>query len=219
MQPDGFGARLINALARPDDTRTVALPPGSQGVPWRVKLLHALGRTATRPVISPYSSLVGVHLRDADLTGGDLTGVDLRGSDLYGARLRRARLRTADLSLAHLRGADLRGADLTDATLHGADLRQADLRSANLQNAQLDSAILREADLRDADIGGANLNGASLKDAQMMDMFWSEQTLWPSLEITESMRRRSRQQGGGRWRVVGSGTLVPESPPPVVPVA
>ena len=81
------------------------------------------------------SFAVKARLDYAHLKGAGLMGIDLR---------------EADLTRAVLWGADLRGADLTRADLWGADLQRTDLGGVNLTKAKLVGTKLTGADLTEA---------------------------------------------------------------------
>lgn len=88
-------------------------------------------------------SLVGLNLRECDLSGVNLEGADLAGADLQqtnlqGAHLARANLTAANLAKADLTGADLRRAKLYNANLHFACLRNVDLTDALLSPDSID---------------------------------------------------------------------------------
>lgn len=126
------------------------------------------------PDIRP--NLMGVTLKDFNLTG-----VNLANADLSSANLVRGNLTNANLSNAYLRQAifdriDLSGANLQDANLIEAYLGSANLSEADLEGAKLDSAYLVGANLRancrdasffGADLRDANLNGADLNNANL----------------------------------------------------
>jgi uncharacterized protein YjbI with pentapeptide repeats len=112
-------------------------------------------------------SLLGVHLRGADLNELDLIGADLSGADLTDADLSSASLNNTDLS-----GAALRSTNLSRAVLSGANLSDADLSDAVLNNA-----VLIEADLSRAKLNGANLSGANLSDAVLSNAVLTETDL------------------------------------------
>jgi hypothetical protein len=109
---------------------------------------------------------VGVSLRDClDLVGIDLRQADLSRSDLAGTCLAKARLDGAVLHLA-----DMRNAQLYEASLQNADLRQANLAGANLLLTVLEGADLTGAEVSDASLASAySLEGARMPDGSMYD--------------------------------------------------
>jgi len=132
------------------------------------------------PDIRP--NLMGLTLKDFNLTG-----VNLANADLFGATLVRGNLTNANLGNACLRqtifnpidlsGADLQDANLIEAYLGNANLSEADLEGANLDGvylvganltgARFHCANLSGADLRDANLSGADLNNANLSSADL----------------------------------------------------
>ena len=112
------------------------------------------------------ANLVGVHFREADLTGVTLAGANLQSADL------RAADRGNDGRAPDGREPDGRApanANLTDANLDlderglsGANLTGADLRSPSADRCGAAVRELYGCGLRDADLG-ANLGAAHLK--------------------------------------------------------
>jgi uncharacterized protein YjbI with pentapeptide repeats len=124
------------------------------------------------------AELLGMNLREVDLSRADLSRANLGASDLSGARLIMAKLGGSDLTEAHLSKADLSGADLggahlSDADLSGADLSGADLSGADLNGADLNGADLTGAKLSRADLSRArlraDLSGVDLSDANLSE--------------------------------------------------
>ena len=95
------------------------------------------------------ANLIGLDLRELDLSGLDFTEACMIGAtirDLSGSNLTRA-----DLSNANLVTANCENADFSGANLEGANLRGAILRGAIL-HCRLFDANLAFADLRNAKI-------------------------------------------------------------------
>lgn len=76
--------------------------------------------------------IIGVNLREAELSGMMLNDMDLIGADL----------READLSNAYLDNALLQSANLSNANLSDAVLLNTNLSGANLSDANLKGAVL-----------------------------------------------------------------------------
>ena len=83
------------------------------------------------------SSLRGVDMHGANLSGADLQASDLRRADFTGADLSGANLEDADLTEAKLVGADLTGATLKQSNLTGTDMTGATLVMSQLKAARL----------------------------------------------------------------------------------
>jgi uncharacterized protein YjbI with pentapeptide repeats len=130
--------------------------------------------------ISQAETLVGIQLRDRDLTDAYLVGKDLRKanlvwSDLRGTNLSSAtlteailvdvNLQKANLTRAHLNEARLSGADLRKARLFSTDFRHACFAAGELSGKRYEAADLRGARLAGADLAGANFAGADLRGA------------------------------------------------------
>lgn len=104
-------------------------------------------------------SLIGAHLRFANLTRADLSSANLSKANLRNAVLLGAWLVNADLTGATLTNADLRATLLINTTLRETLLIEADLSSALMLNAQLNGANLSGANLSDVQLDGADLRG------------------------------------------------------------
>ncbi|MCG5494811.1 pentapeptide repeat-containing protein [Ectothiorhodospira variabilis] len=129
---------LLLVMERPEpDVLADCLAPAEPGVNWS------------------YCRMVGMDLRDADLTGANLSNTDLLGARLEGAQLANADLSYADVRRARLDQADLQGARLTGAVLQEAVLIGANLTDADLSHADLRGARLDNADLTDTLLGRA----------------------------------------------------------------
>ncbi|HEX6051064.1 MAG TPA: pentapeptide repeat-containing protein, partial [Gemmatimonadaceae bacterium] len=120
----------------------------------------------------PYTGVVGIDFR-----GADLTRVTLKNSDLNGTTFANAILRRADLTRCNLSHADLTGAELNDACFMSANLAGARLAHASLVGASLTGVNLEGASLEGADLSLASLNGARLAGADFSGSLWSKTSL------------------------------------------
>jgi uncharacterized protein YjbI with pentapeptide repeats len=163
-----------------DRLRRVVTEPEEEMHPMAASLLHAL-RVGWKPDRPP-PCLKGAYLEEAswqaiELIGVDMREVDLSRSNLWGVRFDRAvmgnaQLSSTDLRTASLRSTQLDGADLSHARLarvraEGACFRSARLNAADLMESRLDNAVLRDADLSGARMAGASLVGADLSGAKL----------------------------------------------------
>tara|TARA_B100000795_G_scaffold169548_1_gene127810 strand:- start:218 stop:2122 length:1905 start_codon:yes stop_codon:yes gene_type:complete len=110
------------------------------------------------------ANLTGVDFRNKDLTGtvfagADFTSANLTGVDFRNKDLNRTVFAGADLTRANLTGVDFRNKDLTGANLTGVDLSNKDLTGAILIYVNFSNANLNGVDLRNKDLTGSNLNG------------------------------------------------------------
>ena len=123
-----------NAVARngvpvaPACGPTVAYPaPDAQAA---IEALLELPRGARGDLDLAATSLVGVRLPAADLSGADLREASLAGAYLRGARFDRAKIFQTDLRRACLRDARFRRAIFSFPDAEGADLKGAELSRA-----------------------------------------------------------------------------------------
>jgi uncharacterized protein YjbI with pentapeptide repeats len=134
---------------------------------WR----ESVGKGAPLPILSNGNfeglNLLGVDLREVDLTSANLRGTVLRRAALDRANLTNAFLEDADLRGAHLDYAILRAADLRGVNLDGASMREADLSHADLKGAHLLRARLADARLIDADLRGAYMRSTYMRQARL----------------------------------------------------
>ena len=86
---------------------------------------------------SPYSGSLSIA------ENNNIIGIDLRQADLSYTNLQ-----NVDLSYSNLESANLTEADLRFANLRNTDLSNANLQGANLEFALLDNAILSDANLK-----------------------------------------------------------------------
>lgn len=119
--------------------------------------------------------LVGIDLRERDLSQFFLARKNLAFANLSGASLRQTQLSNATLKGSIVVNADLRGADLRGATVRGAILAGSDLSRAELSGADLREVIVtpptevsrRAQDLSDSDVRATILVVARRRDDQL----------------------------------------------------
>lgn len=94
--------------------------------------------------------------------GCDLTEANLAGEHLIGVDLREADLTNAVLSGANLEGADLTGATLVNTDLSDAFLTNALLDEALISNVDFSGATLIYTSLEDAEVNNVDLLNAEV---------------------------------------------------------
>ncbi|GIQ83610.1 hypothetical protein KIPB_004960 [Kipferlia bialata] len=127
------------------------------------------------------ASLVGLIMKDWDLSNSSLVGATLRGSSLTGCSLKGANLSHCDMSEcvgltnAHLRearhemtgiqlqGVDIKGWDLSELDLTGSNLSGADLRECNMSGTCLKRSLL---------IGTRFCRGYEIRSALIPSVLW-----------------------------------------------
>lgn len=99
------------------------------------------------------SSMKGVHMGRADLSGANLGPLKFDTPEGHGVRLQRTNLSGASIRFCNLKDCDLRdsilmGVDLSNSVLTGCDLRRADLTGAKLDGTNLEDALTEGAIIR-----------------------------------------------------------------------
>jgi len=88
--------------------------------------------------------LMGINLRDENLTGVHINGANLKGANLRDGNLSHSQFEGTCLSGADLRGVCFNSSNLKNADLRKSNLNGADLRWANLERTNFTEAILGE---------------------------------------------------------------------------
>jgi hypothetical protein len=101
-----------------------------------------------------------------------LTGVDAGKAFLVGISLK-----NGNLSRCDLHAADLRSSDFTNAVLSFCKLDNANLRNATLTKAKMDDVSMQNVDLNGANLQGVNfsgsdLTGVDLRGTSLKDIQW-----------------------------------------------
>jgi len=140
------------------------------------------------------ANMVGVDLRNQDLTGtifaganltrANLTGVDFRNKDLTGANLT-----GVDLSNKDLTGAILIYVNFSNANLNGVDLRNKDLTGSNLNGVDFSYKDLTGTNLTGVELSNTNLTGAIMKEAKKIKIRLksSNNSNWLAINETQNL--------------------------------
>lgn len=118
--------------------------------------------------ILPKADLKRARVKNAYMREAQLQGANLDWAEFQNSNLRRAQLQNANLYRVKLQNADLRWAKLQNANLHRAELQGANLMSAKLQAVNLKEAKLQNTMLFGAELQGANLYQATLQGTNLM---------------------------------------------------